>query len=242
MNSLSTGLLRALRRVESALLELPDALTSIRELLYRLRKPVRRPRRPRKPLQAIPEGLGRALPAPPKAKPLLAKLRGRVGKIPPPTPPSPALASLARVPDDPLGEQARQAMGARSLLLEIIRRAAFDWVRYRNSRRMDHKLLAEDAFTWIFLEDENHPHWKIRAKEGKELTSFLSICEQLDIDAERLRKHVRLLTLERVMSSGRPPENSRPGEHLPDIEIHTSVPDNRLSVYEFDSLVLPDFD
>jgi hypothetical protein len=143
-----------------------------------------------------------------------------------------------RAPPDPIGEQASQASGARSLLLEIVRRAAFDWVLYRSSRRIDQKLLAEDAYTWIFLENEDHPHWKIRIAEGKQLTSFICICEQLDVDAERLRGYIRNLTPNRVMSSGRPPENSRPGESTMDVKIHADVVDTG-GEYDFDSLLVP---
>lgn len=237
---------RSLRRVALVLVKLGiREVVAVEELIVRLRTPpVKLVRRPRQVVVRVLPGLGCPLPSPPKARPLLTRLNGhktngtnghghhlpQEGAI--------TFRKTQDTPPDPVGEQAAQASGARSLLLEIIRRAAFDWVLYRTSRRLDQKFLAEDAYTWIFLEDENHPNWKIRKAEGKLLTSFLNICEQLDVDAERLRKYIRHLTPNRVMSSGRPPENSRPGDSTPDIEIHADVPDSS-GAYDFDMLLMP---
>ena len=239
-------LLSALYRVEHALSPYP-AGADIRELIVRAQAPqpvppASRVRKVRAKPVVLPEGLGRALPPPPKARPLLNRLNGHKAKLrlvvdnPNPEPSRDPL-STRRAPPDPIGAQAAQASGARSLLLEIIRRAAFDWVLYRSSRRLDQKLLAEDAYTWIFLEEPGHPHWKIRQAEGKQLTSFICICEQLDVDADRLRGYIRKLSPNRVMSSGRPPENSRPGESTMDVHIHADVDTG--GAYDFDSLLLP---
>lgn len=128
----------------------------------------------------------------------------RAPKAPPPPPPQ-RVAS----PPDYIGEMLAAGQGARALLLEILRRAAYDWVLYRSSTRIEHKQLAEDAFTWLFQEDEEHQHWDIRDDEGKQLTSFLSICEELDLDADVVRRAVRNLTLNRVVASGRPPTKTK---------------------------------
>jgi hypothetical protein len=135
----------------------------------------------------------------------------------------------------------REGEGARALLLEIIRRTAYDWVLYRASSRLDQKQLAEEAYTWLFLEDEDHPNWEVRIEEGKRLTAFIVICEELDLDVNRVRTYIRALTPNRVMSSGRPPENSRASDHSPDIEVHTSVPDSSGGDFEGFSLHLSDY-
>jgi hypothetical protein len=99
--------------------------------------------------------------------------------------------------------------GCKSLLLEIIRRAAYDWVLYRTSRRMVQRKLAEQAFHWLFVEDGTGEDKKEREDSEKYITSFLAICEALDLDPESVRKHVRKLTPKNVMSVGRPAEYRR---------------------------------
>jgi hypothetical protein len=106
----------------------------------------------------------------------------------------------------------QNAYGTRALLLEIIRRAASDWVLYRTSRRMKRKELAEEAYTWLFLEKPGHPDWELRKREDKEGTSFLFICDALDLNPEQLRMHIRKLTPHNVMNVGRPAEYRRRGE------------------------------
>jgi len=107
-----------------------------------------------------------------------------------------------------LDARLREAEGAKTLLLEIIRRSAQDWVLYRTSRRLDQKQLAEEAYTWLFLEDEDHPHWRMRKAEGRELTAFIAICDALDMDPDRVRGYIRKLTPDKVRSSGRRPSKS----------------------------------
>jgi hypothetical protein len=109
--------------------------------------------------------------------------------------------------DPALVEQ--EITGCKTLLLEVIRRAAYDWVLYRTSRRLQHKRLAEDAYTWLFEEKPGHVNWVERDRVGKHITSFLSICSELDLDAATVRKYVRKLTVKNVMSVGRPAEYRR---------------------------------
>lgn len=99
--------------------------------------------------------------------------------------------------------------GCKSLLLEIIRRAAYDWVLYRTSRRMLHKKLAEHAYQWLFVEVENDAGWKERMDNEKYITSFVAICSALDLDPDGVRKHIQKLTPKNVMSVGRPAEYRR---------------------------------
>lgn len=99
--------------------------------------------------------------------------------------------------------------GCKNLLVEIIRRAAYDWVLYRTSRRMLHKKLAEHAYQWLFVEEENDAGWKERMDNEKYITSFTAICTALELDPESVRKHVMKLTPKNVMSVGRPAEYRR---------------------------------
>lgn len=119
----------------------------------------------------------------------------------------------------PSGVRARvlphEAGGCKALLLEIVRRAAYDWVLYRTSSRIQNKLLAEDAYRWLFLEEEDGPEYEERKKEGKLMTSFVAICEQLDLDPDRVRGHIRQMTPKNVMSVGRPAEYRRREVALP---------------------------
>lgn len=100
--------------------------------------------------------------------------------------------------EDEISARLREAEGAKALLLEIVRRAAYDWVLYRDSTRPEQKALAEEAFSWLFLEEEGHPDLDLRKKEHKEFTGFLFICDVLDMDAQRIRSYVHKLTPNRV--------------------------------------------
>jgi len=98
-----------------------------------------------------------------------------------------------------------EAIACRVLLSEIVRRAAFDWVLYRNSRRLDNRELANDAYAWLFLEEPGHPGWVEKEKSGYILFSFVNICEVLDLDVDEVRKHLRKLTPRDIQTIGRPP-------------------------------------
>jgi len=98
----------------------------------------------------------------------------------------------------------------RALLLEIVRRAAYDWVMYRGNRRIKLRAFAKDAYVWLFVEKPGHPDWIERGRAGWSAFSFLSICALLDLDPEEVRKHIRLLTPRRIQSMGRPPTVRHP--------------------------------
>jgi len=116
--------------------------------------------------------------------------------------------SLPRRDRDPALVQ-QEINGCKSLLMEIIRRAAYDWVLYRTSRRLQHKKLAEQAFCWLFQEDTGHEDARERIDSGKHITSFLAICEALGLVPDMIRTHVKGLTPKNVMSVGRPAEYRR---------------------------------
>jgi hypothetical protein len=111
---------------------------------------------------------------------------------------------------DPDGHNEQMdVMNCRALLIEIIRRAAHDYVLYRTHSELDKKALAEDAFIWLFEEDEEHPHFKTRKREGTIITSFLTICESVDLDPDMVRRHIKKMNVSAVMSAGRPAERRR---------------------------------
>lgn len=102
-----------------------------------------------------------------------------------------------------------EAVGCKVLLLEIIRRAAYDWILYRNSRRLENRKLAHDAYTWLFVEEPGHPHWRERQEDGYGVFSFLSICEVLDLDVDTTRARLREITPRDIQTVGRPPTRRR---------------------------------
>lgn len=99
--------------------------------------------------------------------------------------------------------------GCKTLLLEIIRRAAYDWVLYRGHTRLTQRVLADQAYRWLFEEKPDTADWAERMREKKYITSFEAICEGLDLDPDTVRKHIRRLTPKNVLSVGRPAEYRR---------------------------------
>ena len=97
----------------------------------------------------------------------------------------------------------------RALMLEVLRRAIHDWVLYRTSRRMEHRELAQHAYTWLFEEKEGHPWRTMRRQHGLDMMSLEAICETIDIDIETVRTGARNMTERRIKTAGRPPERRR---------------------------------
>jgi hypothetical protein len=139
----------------------------------------------------------------------LALILVRTEPIPVPRPKPPRVRQKREPKRITQADATRQSDGAKALLLEIVRRAVHDWVLYRGSRRMPQRQYAEDAYLWLFVEERDHPRFKERVQQNKELTAFISICDALDLDPERIRAHARKLTVGKVMSSGRPPDTRR---------------------------------
>lgn len=102
--------------------------------------------------------------------------------------------------------------GCKMLLLEILRRAAHDWVLYRSSTRLLQKQIAEEAYHWLFVEEPGTRAWVDRAMDKKELTSLFGICEVLSLEPEVVRHYVKGLTIKEILSTGRPPTYRRQKE------------------------------
>lgn len=97
-------------------------------------------------------------------------------------------------------------LGIRTLWVEVIRRAAFDWVLYKNSRKMPKRQLAQDAFFWLFVEGPSSPSWNERIEsDGSNITSFIGICEALGLDPDTLRSGICRLTATKIKTLGRLP-------------------------------------
>lgn len=69
--------------------------------------------------------------------------------------------------------------------------------------------MAEEAYTWLFEELPGHPWWEERKRDGYLITSFLSICELLDLDPPYVRERVKKMTPKQIMTAGRPAEKRR---------------------------------
>lgn len=141
---------------------------------------------------------------------------------------------------EPLYEASR----CQALLMEVIRRAAHDYVLYRQHRKLELKMLADQAYTWLFEEEPGHPAWKSRERaifqvddEGtgqtmievgsRRLTSFISICEACNLDPEAVRERAREMTVESIMRTGRHIERRKPRSSADSmsIESHSVVID-----------------
>jgi len=110
--------------------------------------------------------------------------------------------------------------GCKLLLLEILRRAAHDWVLYRSSTRLAQKQIADEAYGWLFREEPGTRQWKERQKNKKHMTSFFSVCDVLSLDPAVVRRYVKELTVKEILSTGRPPtcrkrKEKRPAKVLP---------------------------
>lgn len=101
------------------------------------------------------------------------------------------------------------ASRCRALLLEIIRRAAHDWILYRLHDRLQLRQVAEDAYVWLFEEGPGHSWYRTRRTNGFMLTSFLAICDLLDLDPAFVRRRIKSMTAKEIMTAGRPAENRR---------------------------------
>jgi len=162
--------------------------------------PERRPRKPRTPNKSRKKG---------------ATSETRL-KIPEPL--KVADESLELLADDPLVE----AGNCRALLLEVVRRAVHDWVLYRQHEKPALKVLAHNAYVWLFEECPGHPDWEERhralfliegeeylVRGGRSLTSFLSICDVVGLDPDVVRERARQMTVQSIMFAGRPAERRR---------------------------------
>lgn len=116
-------------------------------------------------------------------------------------------------------DSVRDGKRCQALLLEILRRAMHDWVLYRQHTKLQYRELADDAYTWLFEEAPGHPNWRIRLTAefednveltgSRQLTSFLAICEALDLDPELVRTRVKEMNIRSIISAGRPAETRK---------------------------------
>lgn len=112
-------------------------------------------------------------------------------------------------PYSPDADPQAESGNCRALLLEIVRRAAFDWVLYRTSSKLHNRMLADNAYHWLFVEEPDTALWAQREQNEKELTGFVSICEAVGVDPDRMRARIRTLTDRDIMGAGRPAEKRK---------------------------------
>jgi hypothetical protein len=143
-------------------------------------------------------------------------------------------------PPDPVGEMVEAGIYAKYLLVEIVKRAAYDWVLYRNSDKVEQQEIAKEAYTWLFEEDETHAHWAWRIREGKELTAFITICDELDMDVSRIRGYIQRLKPQNILAAGKTPLVSSHNQQDFNLRLHVDVADISYDTDEFD--VLDGFD
>jgi len=134
-------------------------------------------------------------------------------------------------------DQQAEAASCRALLLEVIRRASYDWVLYRTSSKLQSKQLAESAFHWLFVEDEKSKQWAQRARNGKGMLSFLAICETLDLEPKHVRRHINKLTSKDIMGAGRPAEHRKKPKNSDE-----AGNSDEHSVYAIDVETIPTYD
>lgn len=153
---------------------------------------------------------GRRRPAPKKVNGAALRVEERRERRPEP---------MVRSAWDPPSPQSGSC--CKALLLEVLRRAAHDWVLYRSHSKLSNRECAEDAYTWLFEEDAEHPAGRHRATAvfdldggdqavgARSITAFLGICEALDLDPETVRARVRQMDIQTIISAGRPAETRR---------------------------------
>ena len=141
-------------------------------------------------------------------------------------------------PYSPDADPLLEAGSCRALLLEIVRRASYDWVLYRTSSKLIKRMLAEDAYRWLFVEEPDTTIWRQRQQAGKELTGFISICEAVGVDPERVRKRIRQLTERDIMGAGRPAEKRK---HKVSNDDMLQADDMRVFDVDVDALPVHDF-
>jgi hypothetical protein len=189
------------------------------------------------------EALGLGAPVAPLVQETQQALCWQMGEladsVAPPPPKEPPQAPEEAPPSawDPEPHDAvMDASRCRALLLEVIRRAAYDWVLYNGTRRPE-RMHARDAHTWLFEEEPGHPAWEARQRAGEPLLSFLSICEVLDLDPETVRARIRSMTVQDIMTAGRPAERRRFRQTREGVEDHAAPVE-----LDFVSLDDPSFD
>lgn len=76
-------------------------------------------------------------------------------------------------------------VGYRALWMKVIIRAAFDWVSYRDSDKLDKLKDAESGHNWIY-------------GKGCLFNSFENICHMIDLPPEKIRAWAKKLTKDQV--------------------------------------------
>lgn len=195
----------------------PHPLQGLREAFAHAEALAPRPPPPPIPLPVVAEALAPVIPIrPPSSIPPPLELAPSAWDPEPGSDVELVAQSLVTRPPPPRVYEPRdeelllqEIQGCKQLLIEIIRRAAYDWVLYRGHTRLVQRALADQAYRWLFVETEGSADYAERMRDGKYITSFEAICEGLDLDPGRVREYIRRLTPKNVTSVGRPAEYRR---------------------------------
>lgn len=76
-------------------------------------------------------------------------------------------------------------VGYRALWMKVIIRAAFDWVSYRDSNKLELRKIADSSYHWIF-------------EPNRLFNSFENVCQLVGLAPSTIRSWVRTLTKEHV--------------------------------------------
>lgn len=149
-------------------------------------------------------------------------------------------------------EPSYEAKRCQALLLEVVRRAAHDWVLYRQHTKLEMRQRAQHAYMWIFEEEPGHKAWKerdtavflVENEEGqsvlevgsRRLTSFISICEIVGLEPEAVRARAREMTVESISKTGRHTERRRGSSDSSSVEPHSVVVDIDLDALDNEPL------
>jgi hypothetical protein len=89
--------------------------------------------------------------------------------------------SLSKIPCDTPQRGSDRYVGYQALWIKVIIRAAFDWVSYRDSPKLELRKEAEKAYKWLFL-------------PSTLFNSFENVCDLSGLPPDRLRRWVQSLT------------------------------------------------
>lgn len=92
----------------------------------------------------------------------------------------------------------------KALFASVLRRAIFDWILYRRHYKEEKRRLAADAYVWLFVERPGHRQWQKRLAARKEMLSFVSICDSIQVNPDEVHRVACGMTPKDIERLGRP--------------------------------------
>lgn len=97
----------------------------------------------------------------------------------------------------------------KALFAGILRRAIFDWILYRGHGSREKRRLAGEAYTWLFVEKPGHSSWARRLRGKREMLSFHSICDIVQVSPDTVNRVAGVMTAQDIQKLGRPATRRR---------------------------------